>query len=151
MQSQAISVGSRACWLNQTLGSLLCQRTDQAKPKPAKHLLLVRGVGSCHSQQKFKTSGKDFTWPLLAWATASSPVLSLRECRSEERTAKIQFQFSFPCFAPLTEANFITHLWTYKIPLITKRIVPQTRVPLKPNRTRAKGLWGQPSIRTEML
>lgn len=110
------------------------------RPGQAKHLLLVRGVGSCHSQQKFKTSGKDFTWPLLAWATASSPVLSLRECRSEERTAKIQFQFSFPCFAPLTEANFITHLWTYKIPLITKRIVPQTRVPLKPNRTRAKGL-----------
>lgn len=140
MQSQAISVVSRACWLNQTLGSLLCQRTDQAKPKPAKHLLLVRGVGSCHSQQKFKTSGKDFTWPLLAWTTASSPVLSLRECRSEERTTKIQSQFSFPCFAPLTEANFITHLWTYKIPLITKRIVPQTRVPLKPNRTRAKGL-----------
>lgn len=151
MQSQAISVVSRACWLNQTLGSLLCQRTDQAKPKPAKHLLLVRGVGSCHSQQKFKTSGKDFTWPLLAWATASSPVLSLRECRSEERTTKIQFQSSFPCFAPLTEANFITHLWTYKIPLITKRIVPQTRVPLKSNRARAKGLWGQPSIRTEML
>lgn len=151
MQSQAISVVSRVCWLNQTLGSLLCQRTDQAKPKPAKHLLLVRGVGSCHSQQKFKTSGKDFTWPLLAWATASSPVLSLRECRSEERTTKIQFQFSFPCFAPLTEANFITHLWTYKIPLITKRIVPQTRVPLKSNRARAKGLWGQPSIRTETL
>lgn len=151
MQSQAISVVSRACWLNQTLGSLLCQRTDQAKPKPAKHLLLVRGVGSCHSQQKFKTSGKDFTWPLLAWATASSPVLSLRECRSEERTTKIQFQFSFPCFTPLTKANFITHLWTYKIPLITKHIVPQTRVPLKSNSVRAKGLWGQPSIRTEML
>lgn len=56
--------------------------------KPAKHLLLVRGVGSCHSQQRFRTSRKGFTWPLLAWATASSPVCSLRECRSEENTTE---------------------------------------------------------------
>jgi len=69
-------------------GFLLCQGKDQAEPKPAKHLLLFRGVGSCYSQQRFKTSEKDFTWPLLAWATASSLVHSLRECKSEENTTE---------------------------------------------------------------
>lgn len=53
-----------------------------------KHLFLVRGVGSCHSEQRFKTSGKGFSWPLLPWATASSPVHSLSECRSEENTTE---------------------------------------------------------------
>lgn len=87
-QSQAISVVSGACWLHQNPSFLLCQGKGPGQAKPAKHLLLVRGVDSCHSQQRFKTSGKGFTWPLLAWATASSPVHSLRECRSEENTTE---------------------------------------------------------------
>ena len=54
----------------------------------AKHLLLLRGVGCCHSKQWFKTSGKGFTWPPLAWGIESSPVRSLRECRSKENTSE---------------------------------------------------------------
>lgn len=103
---------------------------ERTKPRPAsqtsapgQRCRLLPFTAEVQNLREKVSLGPFLPEPLKAVLYTPSGNAGLRKIPS-----KIQFHFSFSCFTSLTEANFITHLWTHKIPSITSSCVPQTRV-----------------------